>query len=96
MDLADLEQGKDLRAQIVRAQAIAAVAVVVAICSLAAAIFALSRTNSPTDGIEETAASRDTAHDAKLDELSRRLEQIESDSENIRAKLDTVEERLHP
>ena len=95
MDIAELKRLRDLHERTVRAQTIAALAVVVAVFSLAAAIFALSRTTSPANEVEERTASREAIYDGKLDELRRRIEQLESDTDSIREKLNAVEDRFH-
>ena len=96
MDIAELKRLGDVQAVAVRAQAVAAIAVIVALLSLGAAIFALSRTNTPGDRIEESAESRESILDRKLDEMRRRIEQLESDTDSIRHRVDVMEDRLHP
>ena len=96
VDIAELKRLGDVQAVAVRAQAVAAIAVIVALLSLGAAIFALSRTNTPGDRIEESAESRESILDGKLDEMRRRIEQLESDTDSIRHRVDVMEDRLHP
>jgi TolA-binding protein len=96
MDIAELKRLSDVHTVAVRAHAIAAMAVIVAVMSLGAAIFALSRTSTPGDRVDESAETRQSAYDGKLDEMRRRIEQLEWEIDSIRQKVDVMEDRLHP
>jgi cell division protein FtsN len=94
VDIAELKRMGDVQAAAIRAQAIAAIAVVVALMSLGAAIFALTRTATPSEAAPVEA--RESVLDGKLEEMRRRIDQLESDTGSIRQKVDALEDRLHP